>query len=79
VILGRYSERRDTAVVSWVTGAAPTPSAVDHREMRDIAASAANNCPEPVLLIIGGHPPGPWSASAHVFRRAGEVVELARA
>lgn len=49
-------------------GAAPVPSDVDHRTMRRIAAASDfYNCPEPVLLVIGGDPSAQWSVSATVF------------
>lgn len=56
--------------------AAPDPSGIDHRSMRGISRSDLYNCPEPVLLIIGGDPRGVWRASALVFPRNGEVVAL---
>lgn len=36
--------------------ASPTPSRQDINEMKTIAKSKAYNCPEPILLIIGGSP-----------------------
>lgn len=35
---------------------APTPSSQDKRQMKQIANNKKYNCPEPILLIIGGNP-----------------------
>lgn len=35
---------------------APNPSGQDIRQMKDIATSSTYNCPEPLLLIVGGSP-----------------------
>lgn len=35
---------------------APTPSSQDKRQMKQIASNKKYNCPEPILLIIGGDP-----------------------
>lgn len=43
------------------------PSHIDLSTMQGIARNPAYSCPQPVLLIIGGHPPSAWSASAHVY------------
>lgn len=56
--------------------AAPTPSDTDHRSMRGIATSTRYNCPEPVLVIVGGNPRREWTASAQVFPRGGGPVRL---
>jgi integrative and conjugative element protein (TIGR02256 family) len=56
--------------------AAPVPSHLDHRSMEGIARSPLYNCPEPVLLILGGDPRGLWSVSAVVFQRDAEPIEL---
>lgn len=54
----------------------PDPSPVDSRTMRSIARSADYNCPEPVLLIIGGDPRGLWWANSLVYSRQGTEIPL---
>lgn len=56
--------------------AEPVPSGIDHGSMRGIARSSPYNCPEPVLLIIGGDPRGAWNAAAFVFLRGSRPVRL---
>jgi integrative and conjugative element protein (TIGR02256 family) len=56
--------------------AAPSPSDVDNGSMRGISQSLLYNCPEPVLLIVGGNPKGAWSAAAFVFPREANPVSL---
>jgi integrative and conjugative element protein (TIGR02256 family) len=56
--------------------ASPHASETDHTSLRGIAHSDRYNCPEPVLLIIGGDPRGDWRASALVFPRNGKAVSL---
>jgi integrative and conjugative element protein (TIGR02256 family) len=48
-------------------GAAPEPSGIDRRQLLSIARDPGYHCPEPVLVIIGGNPPGEWTAAAYVF------------
>lgn len=36
--------------------ATPTPSYQDRRQMKSIARDKKYNCPEPILLILGGNP-----------------------
>lgn len=48
-------------------GASPDPSGVDDRQLRSIASDRQYNCPEPVLLIVGGDPSAAWAAAAFVF------------
>ena len=48
----------------------PCPSPTDMAQMWEIAQSDQYHCPEPVLLIVGGDPPGNWSARAFVFLRS---------
>lgn len=119
LLIGRYSEQRDFANVSVVTGptpdskagrtwfqrgvaglqdlliqrwlkqneyylgewhshplATPAPSGTDGIQMRGIAHSPAYRCPEPVLLIVGGDPWGPWTLHARVYRRREEPQDM---
>jgi integrative and conjugative element protein (TIGR02256 family) len=56
--------------------ASPQMSNVDADAITRISRSAWYNCPEPILLIIGGKPPMNWSAAATVFTRGGERIQL---
>ena len=54
----------------------PEPSDTDITQVQEIAESHKYNCPEPLLLIIGGDPATTWGAKAFVFRRAKSFIEL---
>lgn len=42
-------------------------SSKDSASMRAVSRSSKYNCPEPILLIIGGNPKQQWTSSAYVF------------
>lgn len=48
-------------------GGLPEPSSNDFESMRNIAANPNYQCPEPVMIILGGAPAGSYSLSACVF------------
>jgi integrative and conjugative element protein (TIGR02256 family) len=48
-------------------GSTPQPSSTDIAQMKNIAASKQYQCPEPLLIIIGGTPPNNWSIRVFVF------------
>lgn len=55
----------------------PSPSGTDSDQMQSIASAISYQCPEPVLLIVGGHPPEPLQFHSYVFRRGvKEVIPL---
>lgn len=58
-------------------GASPAPSGTDVRSMREISTDFTYQCPEPILVIIGGKPPHSWDLSVSVFR-GGAHIPLAR-
>ena len=58
--------------------APPAPSPTDIAQMVAFAEAEGYHCPEPVLLIIGGDPRANWQATAQVFPRECEPVELLR-
>jgi hypothetical protein len=57
-------------------GARPFPSDTDLRQIREIAESPKYNCPEPVLLIVGGRPTADWQIGVYVAPRTRSLVEL---
>ena len=59
-------------------GGPPRPSFTDTEQMKKFAASPDYQCPEPLLVIIGGTPPETWTVAACVFPRGQGVVELLR-
>lgn len=78
-LLDRYWQRRAGFYLGewhFHPFAAPIPSGTDYRSIRRIAHSELYNCPEPILLIVGGDPRGAWTASAAVFPRDREPVTL---
>ena len=56
--------------------ASPIPSPIDIAQLKVIASSESYNCPEPILIIIGGDPQGEWSISVNVFSRSGKPLTL---
>ncbi|WP_165771933.1 Mov34/MPN/PAD-1 family protein [Niveispirillum lacus] len=59
-------------------GGATAPSDTDKRTMWRIAADAAYQCPQPVLVILGGTVRSRWSLSATVFQ-GGSYIQLREA
>jgi integrative and conjugative element protein (TIGR02256 family) len=59
-------------------GGSPHPSVTDTEQMKMFAASPDYQCPEPILVIIGGTPLEKWTVGAHVFPKGQSVVELLR-
>jgi len=68
-----WSLKRGYYVGEWHfhPGAAPSPSGRDVAQMRHIAQSDQYQCPEPLLIIIGGDPDGSYSLHAEVHTRSG--------
>lgn len=56
----------------------PTVSQDDIEQMQQISQSKLYQCPEPVLLIIGGSPPKHWNAKGYVFPLNSPFIELTR-
>jgi len=52
------------------------PSQDDIEQMRRLSKDRSLNCPEPILLIIGGDPKGEWTRNAYVFPVDQEYVSL---
>lgn len=47
----------------------PSPSGTDSAQMREIASSPQYQCPEPILLIVGGNPPTGWKVRTFIYQR----------
>lgn len=75
-LLQRLWRRRRYYLGEWHyhPNADPEASCRDHRQMREAAASERYQCPEPVLVIIGGSAEA-WTLSAQVYP-SGEHVRL---
>lgn len=54
----------------------PAPSSTDIIQIKKIAADKEYNCPEPILLIIGGNPADKCSASATIFSSNEGLIRL---
>ncbi len=57
-------------------GASPVLSGKDVAAMSNTANAPKYNCPEPILLIVGGYPKQKWSANGYVFPRKQKYVSL---
>ncbi len=57
--------------------ASARPSLIDIQQMQEIGNASQYNCPEPILLIIGGDPSG-WEAEASVCPRANSAIAMRR-
>lgn len=57
-------------------GGTARPSSVDIRQMKRISESGAYNCPEPILIVVGGMPLAELEVVAHVFPRNRESIRL---
>ncbi len=45
----------------------PIPSRIDKMQMMNFANNRLLNCPEPILMILGGHPAEKWEIKVYVF------------
>lgn len=54
----------------------PMPSPTDITQMAEIAEESSYQCPEPILLIIGGDPSEAWTARAFVSLQRVPFIEL---
>lgn len=54
----------------------PIPSQTDVIQMEQIANSDLYQCPEPLLLIIGGNPVDQWDLKIYAFPRSRPSLEL---
>lgn len=57
-------------------GGRPIPSDTDRRQIKQISESADYQCPEPVLIIVGGSAYGSWELAVYVAPRNHSLVEL---
>lgn len=53
-----------------------SPSSQDLKQLKSISQSNEYNCPEPVLVIVGGDPKKDWTLSATIVKSDGEVLFL---
>ena len=57
--------------------ASPTPSGQDIRQMKEISADLKYNCPEPIMMILGGKPLEATNIlKAFVFSRKAKYQKL---
>ena len=54
----------------------PRPSRADQKQMRCLSSNTKLNCPEPILLIVGGNPIGNWTITVHVFESNLGMIHL---
>ena len=56
--------------------AAPSPSGTDIAQMNEIARTSSYECPEPVMLLLGGDPVNDWNVRAFVFPKGKQMIEM---
>lgn len=56
--------------------ASSEPSPIDIAQMQEHAMDQKLQCPEPILVILGGDPRREWSVSVSVFMRSGLQFRL---
>ena len=54
----------------------PDPSDVDVKQIKENSENKSYQCPEPIMLILGGSPNGNWSCKSFVYARAIGLIEL---
>lgn len=59
-------------------GGSPEPSPEDFVSMKNISSNPNYQCPEPVMIILGGDPSGLYSLSANVFPRGKASIRLSQ-
>jgi integrative and conjugative element protein (TIGR02256 family) len=71
LILMLWSREKHYYLGEWHyhPGGSPEASNVDIRQMKYISSSKGYQCPEPILLIIGGNPKSTWSIQVTLFTR----------
>jgi len=71
LLLDRWRKARDYYLGEWHLhpGSPPNPSSDDAAQMKKISSAPEYQCPEPILLIVGGDPQGEWTISVHVYPR----------
>lgn len=73
-----WKSKRDFYLGEWHSHpfASSIPSVIDIRQMGRIATSQSYNCPEPILLIVGGYLATDPNAKAYVFPRNEPLMEM---
>ena len=77
-LLQRWRISRDYYLGEWHfhPGSSPLPSFIDQEQMKKISSTFEYQCPEPILLILGGNPRGKWAISARVYPRGEQPQEM---
>ena len=60
-------------------GGTPAPSNTDIQQMESTALSSYYQCPEPIMLIVGGSPPSDNELATYVFPRGRQMIVMRRA
>lgn len=78
-MIDRFWEQKNYYLGEWHfhPNAKPIPSQQDKKQMRSIAVSKEYNCPEPILLIVGGNYRN-YEISFCVTDKLGITVQLIR-
>ncbi|MNL67941.1 hypothetical protein D3C87_1925910 [compost metagenome] len=51
-------------------------SSIDVKQMNAISTNQLMNCPEPIMIIIGGDPKQKYSVSVSLFMKGKETIQL---
>lgn len=57
---------------------APIASDRDKWQMKETAGKEACECPEPVMVILGGDPEGEWTCKSFIYLQKEGLIELVR-
>ncbi len=56
--------------------ASPYASQIDIEQLKEHAENGPLNCPEPIMVIVGGDPSGSWEVKAYVYPKGEELLEM---
>ncbi len=56
----------------------PEASSIDKKQLKENSENKPLNCPEPVMLIIGGDPNGIWKVSAYIHPKGKKLCTMNR-
>ena len=71
ILIGNYS--RNLGEWHYHPNASSLPSGIDNKQMIKLSRDKKLNCPEPILIIIGGYKDN-WSINARLYVNSEEII-----